>query len=91
MQAFVPIMWAVWGAVVLTFIALKVYSGRLARDEDDQIVLDDSFNHLKAEQAAIMEKVHRIEPIQRTTMWVAAAMTLFVVGYYIFDMINQFR
>lgn len=91
MQGFVPVMWSVWGAVVLALIALKVYSGRLSRDEDDQIILDDSFNHVRSEQAAIIEKVHKIEPIQRATMWVAVAMTLVVIGYYAFDMYNQFK
>ena len=91
MQGFVPIMWSVWGAVVLVLAGLKVYCGRLSRDEDDQIVLDDSFNHVRNEQAAIIEKVHRIEPIQRVTMWVAVAMTLVVIGYYGFDVYSQFK
>ncbi len=91
MQGFVPVMWSVWGALVLLMIALKVYVGRLSRDEDDQVILDDSFSHLKAEQAAIMEKVHKFEPIQRATMWIAGVMTLVVIGYYVYDMISQFK
>jgi uncharacterized membrane protein YjfL (UPF0719 family) len=91
MQGFVPVMWSVWGFVVLVLVALKVYSGRLSRDEDDQIILDDSFNHVRSEQAAIIEKVHKIEPIQRAAMWGALAMTLVVIGYYAFDMFSQFK
>jgi hypothetical protein len=91
MQAFVPVMWSVWGAVVFVLVALKVYSGRLSRDEDDQIILDDSFSHVRNEQAAIIEKVHRIEPVQRVTLWVAVAMTLVVIGYYVMDMLTQFK
>jgi hypothetical protein len=91
MQGFVPIMWSVWGAVVALLIALKVYTGRLSRDEDDQIILDDSFNNLRNEQAAIVEKVHKVEPIQRVTLWVAAAMTVVVAGYYVMDMMSQFK
>jgi len=91
MQGFVPVMWSVWGAIVLVLVALKLYSGRLSRDEDDQIILDDSFNHVRSEQAAIIEKVHKIEPIQRVTMWVAVAMTLVVIGYYVFDVFSQFK
>ena len=91
MQGFVPVMWSVWGAVILALIGLKVYSGRLSRDEDDQIILDDSFNHVKSEQAAIIEKVHKIEPIQKVTMWVAVGMTVVVVGYYIVDIYRQFQ
>jgi uncharacterized membrane protein YjfL (UPF0719 family) len=91
MQGFVPIMWSVWGAVVLALVALKVYTGRLTRDEDDQIILDDSFNHVRSEQAAIIEKVHKIEPLQRVALWGAVAMTVVVVGYYGFDFYNQFK
>ena len=91
MQGFVPVMWSVWGAIVLALIILKVYAGRLSRDEDDQIILDDSFNHVKSEQAAIMAKVHRIEPIQRAMVWVAVAATLVVVGYYAIDIYHQFQ
>jgi hypothetical protein len=91
MQGFAPIMWSVWGALVLAVVALKVYCNRLCRDEDDQIILDDSFNHVRSEQAAIVEKVHRIEPIQKVTMWLALAMTVVVLGYYIVDMLSQFK
>jgi uncharacterized membrane protein YjfL (UPF0719 family) len=91
MQGFAPVLWSVWGGVVLLLIILKVYSGRLARDEDDQIILDDSFNHVRNEQAAIIEKVHKIEPVQRVAMWAAIAMTVVVIGYYIVDILNQFK
>jgi len=91
MTGFVPIMLSVWGALVLILVALKMYAGRLSRDEDDQLILDESFAHVKAEQAAIMAKVHKIEPIQRVALWLVAAMTLFVIGYYVVDVINQFK
>jgi len=84
-------MWAVWGVFVLLVLALKLYTGRLSRDEDDQLVLADSFSHVKTEQAAIMEKVHRIQPIQRAVLILTAAMTLVVVGYYAMDVMNQFK
>jgi hypothetical protein len=91
MQGFVPIMWLVWGAVVVLLVALKVYSNRLCRDEDDQIILDDSFNHVKNEQAAIIEKVHKIEPVMKATMWLAVACTVVVAGYYVMDIFSQFK
>jgi hypothetical protein len=91
MQGFVPVMWSVWGAVVFLLIALKVYSGRLTRDEDDQIILDDSFNHVRSEQAAIVEKVHRIEPIMRVMKWVVVACTAGVIAYYCVDFYRHFQ
>ncbi len=91
MTGFVPIMWAVWGVLVLVMLALKIYTGRLAQNEDDQLVLDDAFDNVRAEQAAIIAKVNKIQPIRRVSMWLAVAATVFVIGYYIWDIVNQFK
>ncbi len=87
----VPLMWSVWGALVLLMIILKVYNSRLTRDEDDQLILDDSFNHVKAEQAMLMEKIHKLEPVVRIATALAAVATLFVIGYYVLDMVSQLK
>jgi ribosomal 50S subunit-associated protein YjgA (DUF615 family) len=84
-------MWAVWGVLVVVMLALKIYIGRLTRDEDDQLVLDAAFDHVKAAQAAIADKVHKLEPVRKTSLWLAVAATVFVIGYYVFDIVNQFK
>ncbi len=91
MTGIVPVMWAVWGVLVLIMLGLKIYSGRLTRDEDDQLVLDSAFDHVKAEQAAIIEKVHKIQPLRTVSLWLAVAATVFVVGYYLLDILSQFK
>jgi len=91
MQGMVPVMWMVWGALVLIMLALKVYSGRVTRNEDDHLVLDSAFDNLRAEQVAIMEKVHKIEPLKKVSLWLAVAATAFVVGYYVIDVMSQFK
>ena len=91
MQGMVPVMWMVWGALVLIMLALKVYSGRVTRNEDDHLVLDSAFDNLRAEQAAIMAKVHKIEPLKKVSLWLAVAATAFVVGYYVIDVMSQFK
>jgi hypothetical protein len=91
MTGFVPAMWAVWGAFVLLVLVLKLYTNRLSKYEDDQLILDEAFSHVKAEQAAIMEKVHRIQPVNRAVLILTGAMTLVVVGYYVMEVINQFK
>jgi hypothetical protein len=90
MMPFVPAMWTVWGALLLVFAALKLYVSRLSRDEDDQLFLDESFDHVRVAQAAIAAKVNKIQPVQRAVLWVLGAMTLFVLGYYVLDMFHQF-
>jgi hypothetical protein len=64
MMPFVPAMWTVWGVLLLVFAALKLYVSRLSRDEDDQLVLDESFDRLRSEQATIASKVNKIQPIE---------------------------
>ena len=87
----VPVMWAVWGALVLIFALLKFYGAKLGSNESDQIVLDEVFEHVKSENDAVLAKVGRIESVARIVMWALIAMTLVVVVYYVIDMIHQFQ
>lgn len=87
----VPIMWSVWGVLVLFMAAIFLYRSSLTRDEEDQIFLDDSFQHEKTAQAAIATKVNKIQPVLRLAMALVGVATLFVVGYYVMDILNQFK
>ena len=87
----VPIMWMVWSAVVALTAALYIYRSNLTKDEEDQIFLDESFEHEKNAQAAIVAKVNKVQPILRIALWMVGVATLFVVGYYIVDVFNQFK
>lgn len=90
-MSFVPGMWVVWALLVLAVIVLHLYKSRLERDEDDQLFLDDSFDHMKNEQAAIVARVHKVEPAERIAVWLAVAATVFVIVYYIIEFIHQFQ
>lgn len=63
----------------------------MSRDEDDQLVLDESFEHVRVEQAAILTKLNKVQPVQRMALWVLGAASLFVALYYVHDMLNQFK
>jgi hypothetical protein len=86
-MTFVPVMWSVWGALVVIMAALHVYRSSLTRDEEDQIFLDESFDHEKAAQMAIVAKVNRVEPVLRVAQWLVVAMTVVVVIYYVRDIL----
>ena len=86
-----PVMWAVWSLFVLFTAAMYIYRSNLTKDEEDQIFLDDSFDHEKAAQAAIVAKVNKIQPLLRLGLWLVGVASVFVVGYYIIDIINQFK
>jgi hypothetical protein len=87
----VPVIWSVWVLCVLFLAIMYLYRSRLTRDEEDQIFLDDSFSHERAAQAAIAEKVNKIQPIVKASIWLAAAATVLVIVYYIWDIFNQFK
>jgi len=86
---FAPVMWTVWAAFVVFTAALYVYRSSLTRDEEDQIFLDESFEHEKAAQAVIVSKVAKIEPLVRLGRWLVIGMTVVVIVYYIHDIMVQ--
>jgi hypothetical protein len=90
-MTFVPAMWMVWAVLLLASVILKLYVSRLGRDEDNELVLLDSSEHLRIEQAAIHSRLHKVEPIQRIFLWIWGAASLFVLAYYVHDMMNQFK
>jgi len=83
------VMWSVWAAFALFLAVLYIYRSSLTRDEEDQIFLDDSFDHEKAQQAVIVAKVARIEPLVRIALWLVVAMSVVMVAYYIRDVLLQ--
>lgn len=88
-MSFAPVMWTVWSAFVVILAALYVYRSNITKNEEDQIFLDDSFEHEKVEQAVIAAKVSKVEPLVRISRWVVIAMTIFVIVYYIRDIMLQ--
>ena len=90
-MALAPILWVVWSVMVVFTAALYIYRSNLTKDEEDQIFLDDSFEHEKSAQAAIVAKVNRVQPLLRVALWLVGAATLLVVAYYVVDIINQFK
>jgi hypothetical protein len=87
----VPVMWMIWSVLAAITAALYIYRSNLTKDEEDQIFLDDSFDHEKAAQAAIVAKVNKIQPLLRVALWLMLVATVFVIGYYVMDFVNQFK
>jgi len=86
-MTFVPVMWVVWSLLVVVMAALHIYRSSLTRDEEDQIFLDDSFEHERSAQAAIVARVSKVEPVLRVAQWLVVGMTAIVLAYYIRDIL----
>jgi hypothetical protein len=77
-----PVLLIAWAIVALVTLMLYAYRGRLTRDEEGQIFLDDAFAHEKAIQTEIVTKVNRLQPMLRASLILTVLMTVAVVGYY---------
>ena len=88
---FVLCMWSVWGLLVLVYAAIRIYVARVDLDENDTILLDDAFSHERAAQEAIIAKVKKIEPARRVVLIALVVMSLIVIGYYVWNMWQQFQ
>jgi hypothetical protein len=85
----VPVMWTVWAAFVVFTAAVYIYRSSLTRDEEDQIFLDDSFEHEKNAQAMIVSKVAKVDPLAHVGVWLVVAMSVVVAIYYARDIMIQ--
>jgi hypothetical protein len=83
------VMWGIWGTFALFMAVVYLYRSSLTRDEEDQIFLDESFDHEKVHQAAIVAKVAKVEPLVRVARWLVVSMTVVVVVYYVRDILLQ--
>ncbi|MFP5277077.1 MAG: hypothetical protein ACLGPM_08175 [Acidobacteriota bacterium] len=84
-------IWVVWCVLLLLFTVVSLIAGRLARDEDDELILHESLDHVRQEQAAIVARLHRVEPLKRMLMWLLLAVTLIVIGYYALDIYRHLQ
>ena len=87
----VPIMWMVWSAVVALTAALYIYRSNLTKDEEDQIFLDDPLSTRRTPRRPSSPRSTRCSRSLRVALWMVGVATLFVVGYYIVDVFNQFK
>jgi hypothetical protein len=88
---FVSAMCIGWMFVLVLFVAAKMYASRISRYEETQLILEESSNQLKSEQDAISGRLSKFRPVQLATTWVLGASTLFVVAYFVHDMLSQFK
>jgi 1,4-dihydroxy-2-naphthoate octaprenyltransferase len=87
---FYPVMLIIWGVLALIAAALFLYRTSLTRDEDDQIYLDDAFQHEKAAQEAIIAKVNKVEPALRISLWAVGTVSVILVVVYFWSLIAEF-
>ncbi|MGC2637320.1 MAG: hypothetical protein WA294_09065 [Acidobacteriaceae bacterium] len=88
-MSYMPVVWIVWAAVITFLLILLVYRSNLTRYEEDQIFLDESGNHQKKEQEDLLVKVNKIQPVIRIVGTATGALTVVIIGLYVWDAVQH--
>lgn len=88
-----PILLAVWGAVFAGFVCVMIYRSNLTRHEADQLFLSETADHSNAhaENDEVIRKVHQIEPVVKGLGGAAVALTVTLIGTYIWSVLPYIR
>ncbi len=89
-MSIMPLLWIVWAGLTTVLLVLLVYRANLTRYEEDQIFLDEAASHQEQEQNAIVRKVEKVQPLVRVITGLTCAMTVAIVGVYVWDAIRHF-
>lgn len=85
------VLWIVWAVVTTVLLVLLAYRGTLTRYEEDQLFLDPSSGHQQQEQAQIVQKVNRVQPLVRIMTGATCVLSATIIGVYVWDAITQFK
>lgn len=87
-----PILLIVWAVLAIAFLGLLMYRGQLTRYEEDQLFISSGATQQAIEeQNNILTRVHKLTPILSVVGVAAAAMTVFVVGSYVWQAYLRIR
>ncbi len=85
----VPLLWIVWAVLAAAFLAVLAYRGTITRYEEDQLFLAEGMSSEHQEQNKIVQKCHRIDPFVRILGGATGALTVAIIGFYVYDALRQ--
>ncbi len=76
---------AAWGLLTAILVLLLIYRGTLSIHEDDQLFLDPAQALMQQEQAEILRKVARVNPLVRLFGTASGALILLIFGLGVYQ------
>jgi uncharacterized membrane-anchored protein YhcB (DUF1043 family) len=82
-----PLVWLaiVWGVLTGILIILLIYRSTLTMQEDSQLFLDEAESHMEQEQAELISKVNKINPLVKVLGATSGVMALVLVGMFVYQ------
>jgi len=75
----------VWGVLTTILIILLIYRSTLTMREDDQLFLDEAESQMEQEQAELMSKVRKVNPLVRVFGGLSGLLIIVIAGLWIYQ------
>jgi hypothetical protein len=84
------VLWGIWGAITVVFVALFIYRSLIGMKEDDQIFLDPLEAGLENEQREILIRIQRLSLYLRGFGIASAALLIVILGLAVYPALKEF-
>ena len=85
----IEIVAAVWGAVVIVYLALFLYRSVVGMKEEDTLYLSVGEERMAAAQKEVMKRIMKLESYTHKAGYAALAMSVILAGMWIYSVARQ--
>ena len=75
----------VWSVLTGVLIIMMIYRATLMNHEDDQLFLSAGESNMAKEQAELMAKLNKIEPIIKSIAWASGILLVGLGGFWFYQ------
>ena len=75
----------VWSVLTGFLIILMIYRATLLNHEDDQLFLSESENSMAKEQAELLVRLNKLEPVIKSIAWVSGILLVGLGGFWLYQ------
>ena len=81
----IEIVAALWGAVVIVYLALFLFRSVIGMKEEDTLYLSVGEERMAAEQRVIMKRINKLDGYSRKIGYTALAMSVVLAGMWVYS------
>jgi hypothetical protein len=85
----IEIVAAIWGAVVIVYLALFLFRSLIGMKEEDTLYLSVGEQRMAAEQREIMKRITKLDSYSRKLGLAALGMSVLLAGMWVYSVARQ--
>ena len=75
----------VWGVLTGFLILLMIYRATLVNHEDDQLFLSSGESQMARDQAEVVAKLNKVEPLIKAMAWASGLLLISLGGFWFYQ------